>query len=416
MAEQRQRPAARDGGGGGGGGGGKRAAAPLREHVWSPIACASLATGLCCLLNVVALYHFYARKDPRFLLACVPAEVEASRRGSAEAVVADGEERDTCATPAAAEALRRIFETAPRTYALVFSTGRAGTQHLSRTLVSGHDAVPSLPRAYITHQEESAEIATRDYVDARYRPLAALAGGEGAFNASARAFVEAEKLPFWEALLQQHGAQRMVYTGHLPAAFGLVPALLDAVPRGSLRVLRLRRDRVSAAASLMALGPPEGDPWADGGSGTRRRWFPHGPGAAMTRLRVREGVWATFNRFQRWLWYVDDVECRWQALVAGRGEEFEWAEESLEGLAALDGGRGWRRVAAFLGVALDRQLAFVRDNSIQDKGREKVGGEDEAILRRWDVEYRQAVGLCDLSGDGSRWVSWGPDDGQDGVE
>jgi hypothetical protein len=377
-------------------------AGPARSRApCSPIACATLCTGLCCALNVAALYFLYALRYPDCLFASAGREYLAPRLDSLPTCRAPG----AAATPPPPDGLRLAYETAPRTYALVFSTGRAGTQHLSRLFAAG-DA-PGLPRAYVTHQEEDGSMGTRDFVRVHYRALASSAD-EAAFNASARAFLAEQKLPFIQRVLRESGASRFVYTGHLPLAFGLGPSLVAALPRGTLRILRLRRDRIASALSLMALGPEDEDPWGTAFCAAdnvdRRRWFP-APTSAMVRVRVGADALARFNRFQKWLWYVDDVECRWQALLAAHGGDFEWMEESLEGLEVMDGGRGWQRVANFLGVALNSSALAVRDNSMQAKHREK-GSISEAVLRQWDEEYRRLVGRCDLSGDGRRWLAW----------
>jgi hypothetical protein len=304
--------------------------------------------------------------------------------------------------------LSRVYQTAPRTVALVFSTGRAGTQHMSRLFLSLR---PPLPTAYVTHQEEGLGYSTRDYVARYYRSALGDLPSEAKFNESAREFVTATKLPFFDHLLDVHGATRLVYTGHLPLVFGLGSALLDALPRGTVRILRLRRDRIASALSLMALGPENEEPWSTSEPGVRnRRWFP-GPSSAMVRLRVDKHVFDHgMNRFQRWLWYVDDVECRWQALVSARGRDFEWVEESLEALEAMDGGRGWARVAHFLGVRVRPASVGERDNSIQRKHRVKLDV-SEATLRQWDVEYRTMVGACDLGGGAAySWANPGSSD------
>jgi hypothetical protein len=296
--------------------------------------------------------------------------------------------------PDKAVSLRVAYETAPRTFALVFSTGRAGTLLMSQLLES--------PDAHVTHQDEAFNMRTCEYVERYYRRLAS-AESEAKFNASARAFVVDEKIPFYHSLLAAHGKKRFVYTGHLPLVFGLGPSFLDALPRGTLRILRLRRDRIATALSLMALGPEEEDPWSISEPGMHnRRWFPE-PSSAMVRLGVDIEIFLRdMNRFQRWLWYVDDVECRWQALVADRGHDFEWIEESLESLEAMDGGRGWARVAAFLGVGVRGDRIGARHNSIQSKSRVKLDV-SETKLRQWEVDYRNMVGSCNA---GSVSYSW----------
>lgn len=278
------------------------------------------------------------------------------------------------------------FDAHEKSYVFVFSTGRSGTQHLSRSLQSLWS-----PRSYITHEEEHMTARTRDIVNQVYRRMGALSD-ERMFNASSSSYVREVKLPFYDALMHEHGARRVVYTGHVPLVFGLGPALLRGVAPGAIRVVRLRRERLATALSLMALGPAEEDPWGEAVR-ARRRWFPL-PTDAFVRLRVSVSDWEQLNRFQRWLWYVDDVECRWQALKREFAGRFGWVEVNLEGLAVMDGGQGWRELARFMGVSINTESAR-RHNSIQSKGRVKERAE-EKTLREWDEQYRSIVGECKL--------------------
>lgn len=300
-------------------------------------------------------------------------------------------------------------------FVFVFGTGRSGTQHLSRVLKPKPSPAAAV---YITHEEEHLSARTKLIVHRDYRRLASSAD-EARFNASSKDYVARVKLPFYTKLLRRHGAKRLVYTGHLPMVFGLGPALVKTLPKGSVRVLRLRRDRIATAVSLMALGPESQDPWGatserdhEGkpilADSVNRRWFPR-PTDAMVRLQIDKDVWARLNRFQRWLWYVDDVECRWQALRRSLGSEFSWMEESLENLNVLDGGLGWEQVAEFIGVTVDWSRAGIRDNSIEHKMRTKVNA-SETSLRKWDADYRQVVGRCRISSKYSYgWEAHDPD-------
>lgn len=289
-------------------------------------------------------------------------------------------------------------------FVFVFATGRSGTQHLSRVLKSKSQR---LRRTYITHEEEHLSTRTKFIVDRDYRRIAATAD-ERQFNLSAREYIVKTKLPFYNALLMRAGATRLVYTGHVPMAFGMGPALIDALPPKSVRVVRFRRDRITTAVSLMALGPEEEDPWGEPtdnaqgqesrhlhGMTTNKRWFPK-PTDAMVRLHVDLSNWTKLNRFQRWLWYVDDIECRWQALRHGYQGRFSYMEEALESLNVMDGGAGWQRVADFIGVNINWSQIGRRDNSIEYKMRAKINI-SETILRKWDLEYRRAVGPCRLN-------------------
>lgn len=295
-------------------------------------------------------------------------------------------------------------------FAFVFSTGRCGTQHLARVLGSA-------PEAVVTHESESPALRPRDVVTRTYRRLAALPTA-AAHDAAAARHVRRQLLPALAARLAAAGdaAHTAIYTGHVPLAYGLGPALADALGT-RLRVVRLRRERLATVVSLMALGPPEEDAWtadvavpavaagvAGGGAGASSRglrWFPV-PSAPFVALRVEAPVWSRLNRFQRYLWYVDDIECRWQRLRSRLADD-QTLELQLEALDHLDGGREYGRLARFLGVRVNGTEAGLRHNSIQDKGRDKLTVE-EATLRQWDREYRALVDGCDLGG--RRMLSW----------
>lgn len=282
------------------------------------------------------------------------------------------------------------YSTSGPTFAFVFSTGRCGTKHLSLALRTSRYTTQ---RTYITHEEEHASIATRTIVAEDYRRMASLSN-ESTFNTSMRAYIKRKKLPFYQTLLARHRARHLVYTGHVPTAFGLLPTLIDVVPIGSVRILRVRRDRIATALSLMALGVEEEDPWGI----HPKRWFPV-PTDAHVRLQVDSRVWNhDFNRFQKWLWYIDDVECRWQALKHNARHSFSFLEVNIDDLHVLDGGDAWREIASFLGTEVDLSMGLTRHNSIQYKNRTK-DNLSEDIVRQWDKQYRAVVGPCRLSND-----------------
>lgn len=313
------------------------------------------------------------------------------------------------------------------TFGFVFATGRSGTKHLSLAMKSSSGETGNTNSllqtgsfgVYVTHQEEDDRIRTRDVVCTSYRrlvrgnPRHSGTEQERIYQQKMAEYVSKVKLPFYRRLLTLHQhATHLVYTGHIPTAFGLFPALLDALPPGSVRLLRLRRDRVANALSLMALGPEAEDPWSGGTSGNSndadlkvgslcsRRWFPT---PWDVHIRLHPGQWDRMNRFQRWLWYVDDVECRWQALKRSHGSTFSFLEESLDSIHILDGGDAWRRIGNFLGAPVDQNAAVQRHNSIQAKHRSKLNV-TEATLRAWDEDYRRLVGPCRL--DSNVFIRW----------
>lgn len=288
------------------------------------------------------------------------------------------------------------------TYVFIYSTGRCGTQHFSRALKS-----LDTPASIITHEREHATLRARHIVHTDYVRIAN-ERTEAGFNTSMSEYVRNIKVPFYNAQLKKNNASVYVHTGHVPGMFGLIPALIELIHRrnsGRVKVLRLRRDRIQTALSLMALGPPEEDPWSSSSAAGNKRWF-SAPSHAHVRLRVSGDMWGSMNRLQRYLWVVDDLECRWQCLIRSSrlSERFQWAETSVERLGVMDGGEEWSRVARFMGVAVEWETVKERHNSIQFKNRSKLDV-DEGAVRKWDEEYRAMVGKCRVSDDFQ--IGWG---------
>lgn len=407
------------GGVGGGGGGGSGTAGDGTTTIPIRRVAGVAAAAVCLIFLCGILMHFHGRVQSvgggKSLNAPTGQRGVGAWHTAATAAVAAsrlGGDGGGLSSPASSTPGPTEDTTLPRgaVFAFVFSTGRCGTQHLARVLGSA-------PEAVVTHESESPSLRPRDVVTRTYRRLAGLPTVT-AHDAAAARHVRRQLLPALAARLTAAGgaAHTAVYTGHVPLAYGLGPALADALGT-RLRVVRLRRERLATAVSLMALGPPEEDAWtsdvavpavavgvAGGGGGASSRglrWFPV-PSAPFVALRVEAPVWARLNRFQRYLWYVDDIECRWQRLRS-RLAEAQTLELQLEALDHLDGGREYGRLARFLGVRVNGTEAGVRHNSMQDKGRDKSNA-GEATLRRWDREYRELVDGCDLGG--GRMLSW----------
>lgn len=140
-------------------------------------------------------------------------------------------------------------EESRKRFVFVFSTGRTGTKHFSSVFGGG--------RSYVNHQDEAEDTSTKDVVEQVYRRFAAT--GDVHF---AKRFLEAVKIPMMKQRMKDVGdAQVYFQTGHVPLAFGFGEALLSAFGSDAFAVVRVRRDRISSALSLMALGPEAEDPW-----------------------------------------------------------------------------------------------------------------------------------------------------------
>jgi len=274
------------------------------------------------------------------------------------------------------------------TYMWVFATGRTGTQHLSRVF-AGNEEV-----AYITHQTETEIEPTKHVVDRMYRRLRSAR--------DVQVWVKEDRIPYIRGRLVG-SVHKYLYTGHLPCAFELCPTFIDTLPRNSVKILRVRRDRIQTALSLMALGPESQDPWVGVGPTLPLRWFPS-PKLWFVRLRPTDQTWASLNRFQKYLWYVDDLECRWQALKRSHHGEFQYLEVQVESLIQFNGAEEYHRIAQFFNLSLDLSAITERHNTIQHKQKVK-DNQPEAQLRDWDLQYRRVIGSCEITeGETISWI------------
>jgi hypothetical protein len=65
-------------------------------------------------------------------------------------------------------------------------------------------------------------------------------------------------------------------------------------------------------------------------------------------------VWNRLNRFQKYLWVVDDTECRWQYLK--RRYHFDYLELQLEALDQIHGMLEYEKISNFLGIGTKRHI------------------------------------------------------------
>mmetsp|Transcript_4327 Transcript_4327/g.7589 ORF Transcript_4327/g.7589 Transcript_4327/m.7589 type:complete len:368 (+) Transcript_4327:85-1188(+) len=294
-----------------------------------------------------------------------------------------------------------------KVYGFVFSTGRCGTQHLARVLVAKENE-----SAVIVHQEEDENIPTRDLVRTIYRKLSSLDTIKE-FREKSRLYVKLNRVEYLNKIMKRNdNAKRFVFTGHVPLAFGLANALIDELP-GFIRILRMRRDRIALALSLMALGVEQEDSWNHVESSLENvRWFPT-PFQIHVLLKSEKALnetWSSMHRFQKYLWYVDDVECRWQALKyrveneKNFREKVELLESSVEDIAQFSYAKATKRIADFFQVAFDETNAGTRHNSIESKHRVKATNInavdeylDESTLRKLDEQYKVMFPSCEYA-------------------
>jgi hypothetical protein len=177
------------------------------------------------------------------------------------------------------------------TFAFALSTGHSGTTTLS--LAESYQGFNS------SHCEFGFEFlaqGTRDFV--RRHP------GRGA----ARAFVRRYFLP---SIIERTLAARktcFVDIGHHTLFGHFMSALkLELGPR--MKAVRLRRARLDTANSYTMKRKK------DGPCGTRC-FYCLCPDEQRSCLHVKADLWRRLTVFMRFLWMVDEVECRWHAFLA----------------------------------------------------------------------------------------------------
>lgn len=102
-----------------------------------------------------------------------------------------------------------------------------------------------------------------------------------------------------------------VDTGHQVVLGNYLQLLIKALGVHRTRVLHFSRDRIKNAASFSG-DPMKKDPCS---------YTPASPNSLHycpvtfpdTLIKVLPGLWHTFNNFQRFLWWVDEVEMRWKS-------------------------------------------------------------------------------------------------------
>lgn len=127
------------------------------------------------------------------------------------------------------------------------------------------------------------------------------------FCEKALEFVLESKLPEMVGILEFNRQHTWFSSGH-QVVLGLLPALIDVLGDRA-RFVRLRRDQVDVAYSYSRKGQ---------GPCFNRCIFCICPLDAVARCPMEGGLYAQLSVFQRYLWFADEVECQWQALLHSR--------------------------------------------------------------------------------------------------
>jgi len=258
------------------------------------------------------------------------------------------------------------------TFAFVFSTGRCGTKHLAASFGG--------PDAFVCHEGEHDDVirVMSDFL----RPIAATGDRSAATH-----FVRNFRIPYMERKLYESDAHKYFDTGH-QIIFGIAPALIEEL-NGRCRFIRLRRNRIDTACSFMA-GPEDRDPWIalprgiNTSGDSRPRWA-YRPSDKILIFTPPENLWVRWNRFQRYLWFVDEVERQWQRLLASH--TFPHMNIDLENLDEP----AYQKLAEFLSIPFRRDMIGIRHNRTEDRPGFRRPSLTRAELKMMNDEFTIAM-------------------------
>eukprot|EP00051_Salpingoeca_urceolata_P032807 m.17519 g.17519 ORF g.17519 m.17519 type:complete len:398 (-) comp5479_c0_seq1:54-1247(-) len=197
------------------------------------------------------------------------------------------------------------------------------------------------------------------------------------FCSKGLAYVLERKLPQMERILNHLDKRVWFGSGH-QIILGLLPALAD-VFGDRARFIRLRRNRLDTAWSFAQ---------KRGGPCTHRCVYCLCPLDPATRCPVRGEAWNSLSVYQKYLWFVDEVECQWQALVGSRPHlktlEVEWDKKLTPA--------HMHTIAEFVGMTdIQHQDAAAIDNKANTHP--KATSRNDTALAEEDKAYRKAMGF-----------------------
>ena len=250
-----------------------------------------------------------------------------------------------------------------RTFGFIVSTGRCATKFLSQALRCS----PTVG-CVIKHEYESPDKYT--FMSKIIHP--AMAHND---TISTRDYVLSHKIPMMLNELNKIGASVYVDTGH-QVVLGMLEPLIQELG-DSVRVIRLRRDRLATAASF-AGDPTKKDPCR---YTFKEDYLHYCPFNKVSLLQpVTPAHWDKMNLFQKYLWWVDEVEAQWTELVERYEGVFRYMELDFSGPLSE---RQVSSMADFLGVSYEPK--FMHKTSVNHHN---TAGFGKIWMKLKDVEYR----------------------------
>eukprot|EP00756_Hemistasia_phaeocysticola_P011923 Hpha_TRINITY_DN15162_c1_g1::TRINITY_DN15162_c1_g1_i1::g.128022::m.128022 len=222
---------------------------------------------------------------------------------------------------------RDCTEVAFKRFVFVFNSGHQGSTSLAG---SGYEDSACRRKADVTFEFEAGRAKglipqhlhqEHKGANCMLRSFMERDEGDGGRDMAASIAREAHAVRSWykdrwtRETSRPSGPRTIVVSGHDSLLY--YRGVLATLNPDDLLFVRLRRDRYETARSwepnYAKLDPNTGCPTLKGGC----PWYCFCPFAqpASVRLPVTMAVWKKLSPFQRSLWYVDETEARWQALV-----------------------------------------------------------------------------------------------------
>lgn len=194
-----------------------------------------------------------------------------------------------------------------------------------------------------------------------------------------RDYILQHKLPHMLSKLEATRSDHFLGSGH-QIILGVLPALVDTF-RYSAKFVRLRRSRLDVAYSYYKKGS---------GPCAHRCILCLCPLDPATRCPVSSAVWGTLSVFQRYLWFVDEVECQWQTLLTSRpwladiSHEVHWTKAISF--------KEMNDVGVFSGL-VDEGLPAPEEEVKKSNEHVHSSSRNWTWIEEQDADYRQKLGL-----------------------
>lgn len=195
-------------------------------------------------------------------------------------------------------------------------------------------------------------------------------------------YVQTKKIPSIESALDSTGTRTWFGAGH-QIITGMVPALVKALGDNG-RFIRLRRNKKDVAFSYSQ---------KRGGPCTAQCIYCICPLDASARIPVRGEVWEKMSKYQRYLWFVDELEAQWQATVKTfpgiKYIEVDWDTKLTSSM--------FQKMAAFSGypdytpLIADKKVTKVNHHVRKDRKRNETWMAEQIEEYRKIMEFDQCT-------------------------